>query len=548
MRTLFAFTLALTLTAGGPALPADEPHQHDHGEKLGTVDFPVSCAPSAQPRFQRAVALLHSFAYAEADKAFGEVLAADPACAMGHWGIAMTLFHPIWAAGNPTAAPGPAELQRGAEEARLAKAASPGTDRERDYVAAVAAFYADAPDYATRADAFARGMEAVYTRNPKDREAAIFYALALLGIPSPTDRTYAVQKRAAEILNRVLPEAPDHPGVAHYLIHSFDYPALAELALPAARAYAKIAPSAPHALHMPSHIFVRLGLWEESIGANRTSADTARRLVARTHPGASSFDELHALDYLEYAYLQTGRDAEAAKVLAEIRAVRSLDVSNFAAAYALSAVPARHALERRAWAEAAGLTVQPDWFPWARFPYAEANLQFARALGGARGGRLDVAREALARLDALHDGLAATKDAYWTGQVDIQRRAARAWLARAEGRNEDALREARDAADREDATDKHPVTPGAVLPARELLADLLLESGDARAALVEYEKSLGPVPGRYLSLAGAARAADAAGDTARGREHWARLVAQCAKADVARVEVTKARALLARKR
>jgi hypothetical protein len=543
MRTITAAVLAAVL-AGAGSLPADETHHHDPAEKLGTVDFANSCSPAVQPQFQRATALLHSFAYEAAEKAFGEVAAADPSCAMAHWGVAMSLFHPVWAAANPTAAPSPADLQKGAAEVEKARTPGPATERERDYVAAVGAFYADAPDYASRAAAFRRGMETVHTKNPKDREAAVFYALALLGTASPADKTYADSKRAAEILNRVLPEAPDHPGVAHYLIHSFDYPALAELALPAARAYAKIAPSAPHALHMPSHIFVRLGLWDESIAANSASADTARRLVAEAHPGSASFDGLHALDYLEYAYLQTGRDADADRVLAEVRAVKALDVPNFAAAYALASVGARHALERRDWAEARALAVEPSWFPWARFPYAEANVHFARALGGARGGALEVAREALVRLDAIHDALVAAKDGYWAGQVDIQRRGARAWLAQAEGRHDEAVRLAREAADLEDATEKHPVTPGMILPAREILADLLMEGGDAKGALAEYEKVLGPVPGRYRSLAGAAAAADAAKDTTRAARHRRALAAQCAKADPPRAEVAKARAFL----
>ena len=528
---------------------AQEEHQHAHeaGEKLGTVDFPVSCAPAARARFQRAVALLHSFAYELADGAFSDVLAADPSCAMAHWGIAMSLFHPVWAAANPTMAPSAAELARGLAEIQKAKTPGPPTARERDYVVAAESFFADSDraDHPTRAARFARAMEQVQARYPDDKEAAIFHALGLLGTAAPSDKTHAPERQAAEILNGVLAQMPDHPGVAHYLIHSFDYPDLAELALPAARAYAKIAPSAPHALHMPSHIFTRLGLWDESIDANLAAAEAARRVVARLHPGATAFDELHALDYLEYAYLQAGRDAEATRVVEKVRGVAALDVSNFAAAYALAAVPARHALERRDWAAAAALTVGPASFPWPRFGHAEAITHYARALGAARRNDLPAARESLARVVALRDGLAAKNDTYWAGQVDVLRREAAAWIARAENRNEDAVRLLREAAEVEDATDKSPVTPGSILPARQMLADMLLETGDPARASVEYDASLRTAPGRYASLLGAAKAAETSGDAVRARAYYARLVAQCGRADTTRTELGKARAAVA---
>jgi hypothetical protein len=532
------------------ALPArgEEPHRHPiaPGEKLGTVDFAVSCAPAVKPKFQRAVALLHSFAYEESERAFQEVLTVDPACAMAHWGIAMTLFHPVWAAANPTAAPSAAELARGREEAEKAGTPGPPSAREREYVAAVKAFYAGSEplDHRARSVAFARGMEQVHARYPADKEAAIFYGLALLGTASPADKTYEVQKKAAEVLNGVLPRAPDHPGIAHYVIHSFDYPALAELALPAARAYARIAPSAPHALHMPSHIFTRLGLWDESIAGNLASAEAARRVVARLHPGATAFDELHALDYLEYAYLQTGRDAAADGVLAQVKKVAELDAPNFAAAYALAAVPARHALERRDWAEAAALTLAPPSFPWARFPHTEALVEFARAVGAARLSDLPAARVAVSKLEEIEGRLKTRNDSYWGEQVRILHGQASAVVARAEGRTEEAVRLMRAAAELEDGTDKSPVTPGSILPAREMLADLLLETGDAAGALAAYDASLRVAPGRYHSLAGAARAAEAAGDAARAKTYYARLVQQCRHADASRLEVGKARAAL----
>jgi tetratricopeptide (TPR) repeat protein len=538
--TLGTVLLACTLGAGAAADEKDQPHRHARPEKLGTVNFPTSCAPAVQAPFARAVALLHSFWYDEAEKAFGEVAAAEPSCAMAQWGVAMSLYHPIWAA------PTPAEVTRGQEAVAKARAAAAPTEREHDYVAAIEAFFrdADSVDHRTRAVAYEKAMERVYDRYPNDREAAIFYSLALLGTAPPADKTYANQKKAGAILNRVLPAQPDHPGVAHYLIHSFDYPQLAELALPAARSYAKIAESSPHALHMPSHIFVRLGLWDDSIRANEDSAAAARAHVEKTQPGATSFDELHAVDYLAYAFLQEGRDAKAREMLEIVRTVERLDNPNFAAAYALAAVPARYALERGRWAEAAALEVAPATFPWAKFPFAEAITYFARAVGAARSGEAAKARQAVERLEALQKAAVDAKIAYWPGQIEIQQRAAAGWLARAEGRREDARRLLKESVDLEAATDKHPVTPGVVVPARELYADLLMELGRPAEALAEYEASLAIAPNRSYPLAGAVRAADAAGQSGKARALYATLEKVTARSDGTRPELTKLRASL----
>ena len=364
-----------------------------------------------------------------------------------------------------------------------AEAIPAGTERERDYVAAINAFYAgDGVAHPARVVAFEQAMAGVAERNPQDHEAAIFHALAMLGVAynSPPDKTYFRQKQAAAILNGLLPLEPDHPGIAHYVIHSFDYPELAELALPAARAYAKIAPSSPHALHMPSHIFTRLGLWDESIASNLASDEAAQRWMAKTHPGATSFDGLHAMDYLEYAYLQTGRDAQAREIVDRAARVTSLDVPSFQAGYALAAIPARYALERGAWKEAAAIALGPSSFPWEKYPYAEAIVHFARAVGAARSGDLATARAAVARLATIQSALTGQKGFDWATQVQIQRRAAAGWLARAEGKDDEAVALLRSAADLEDTTDKHPVTPGSILPAREQLADLLAEVGRPR--------------------------------------------------------------------
>ncbi|HWC77745.1 MAG TPA: hypothetical protein VG778_09790, partial [Blastocatellia bacterium] len=485
-------------------------HQHDHGEHLGKVSFSISC-DKVQPQFNRAAALLHSFWYAEAEKAFAEVAKAEPNCAMAYWGIAMSNFHPIWAP------PTPAELARGRAAAEKAVALGGKTQRENDYIAAIATFYKDAEklDHRTRSLAYEKAMERVYVAYPRDNEAAILYSLSLLGTAAPTDKTYANQKKAAEILNKVMPAEPEHPGVAHYVIHSFDYPQLANLALPAARAYAKIAPSSPHALHMPTHIFVRLGLWEESIQGNIASRDSAKRHVAKTHPGAGSFDQLHAMDYLMYGYLQGAQDLKAKQVLDEMSRIEKLDLDNFAAAYAFAATPARYALERRRWKDAAALHLHPSTFPWKNFPYAEAIINFARAIGAARSGDAAAARRDVERLTEIQKALADAKNDYWASQVEIQRLAAAAWLAKAEGNNDEALKLMRSAADLEDSTEKHPVTPGSVIPARELLADMLAEMNQHQQAFIEFESSLKTAPNRFNAYYGMVRAANLLGDKER---------------------------------
>ena len=474
-RVVLALAVILALVPGRSLAQHEHEHAHAEGapERLGTVHFPTSCKPELEPAFERAVALLHSFAYVEAAKAFRDVAANDPGCAMAQWGIAMSYFHTIW--GPPT----PDEFAAGKAAAEKAASLAPtASARERDFIAAIGAYYrGDGVPHPERVAAFDKAMAGVAERQPDDHEAQIFHALAILAVAynSPPDKTYARQKQAAAILNRLLALEPEHPGIAHYMIHSFDYPELAELALPAARAYSKIAPSAPHALHMPSHIFTRLGMWHESIESNLASVRTAQEWVARSHPGATSYDGLHAMDYLEYAYLQIGQDDKARALVDSVTRAASFDAPAFQAAYALAAVPARYALERRAWNDAAALAVRPAGFPWGKYPYAEAIVHCARA----------------------------------------------------EGKNDDALALLRSAADLEDATDKHPVTPGAVLPAREQLADLLLELKKPAPALVEYEASLRTAPARFNSYRGAAEAARLAGDAEKARTFKARLVAMC---------------------
>jgi tetratricopeptide (TPR) repeat protein len=497
MHILFALLLAAQM----------EHHDHSHSaERLGTVSFATSCKPEVQADFTRAVALLHSFWYEEAEKTFRRVAAADPQCGMAWWGVAMTNYHPVW----PTAY-SPAELERGKAAVEKAIAVGAKTPREKAYIDAVAELYRDPRAYEA-------AMEKLVAKFPDDDEASIFYGLMLInhGMALPTDKTYEWQKKAAVIFNRLLPKHPDHPGISHYVIHSFDYPALAPLALDAAHAYAKIAPSSPHALHMPSHIFVRLGMWPETIASNIASDKAARDYAARERPGTASRDGLHATDYLAYAWLQRGEDDKVQRAVDEIATITKVSEENFAAYYAIAAVPARFALERRQWKEAAALQVRPADFPWDRYGYAEAMTHFARAVGAARMNDLSTARAAVARLQEIRS----KQTGYWGGQIDIQSRAAEAWIARAESRNDDALKLLQSAADLEDSMDKSPVTPGPILPAREMLGDLLLELGRPADALVAYERSLKDSPNRLNGLSGAARAAELSGERGKARGYY----------------------------
>jgi hypothetical protein len=499
----------------------------DHGgiEVLGSVSFPTSCKPAVQPAFERAVALLHSFGYAASQEGFATVATDDPQCAMAQWGIAMTQYHPLWAA------PTPAELATGkaaAERAAALGANGAVSERERAYIAAIGSFYADsaAADHKTRAGRYRDAIGEVAKKYAEDPEATMFYALALLGTAPPSDAAHAQQRKAVEMLIPLVAKMPNHPGVAHYMIHGLDYPDLAAQGLDAARRYARIAPSSPHALHMPSHVFVRLGLWPEAIASNRDSAGSARALSGR-YPVAAAFDALHALDYLEYAYLQQGQDEAAAAVVAEAAGLSDASREpTFASAYALAAVPARFALERGAWSEAAALPVgwtksgAADAYVAEKFAYVPAITYFARALGAARSGDTAAAESAIASLAVEQGKLAKSPPPGpydWAEYGESQRVAASAWLARARGKNDEALQQMRQAAELEEKVGKHPVTPGSVLPARELLGDLYLELDRPREALAEYEASLVSTPNRLRSLEGAARAAELSGEVDRGK-------------------------------
>ena len=538
--TLISMVLIATVCATFVA-PAVAQHEHPAGDpgKLGKVNFPVSCDPAVQPQFSTAVAMLHSFWYEKASDTFAAVAEKDPACGMAYWGIAMTHYHQIWSA------PGPADLEAGASALEKAKAAGAKTQRERDYIAAIETFYKDSDklDHRTRVLAYERAMERVYEGYPRDREAASFYALALLATALntvPADKTYAREKKAGAILETIFVEQPEHPGVAHYIIHAYDYPPLADRALEAARRYAKIAPDSPHALHMPSHIFTRLGLWQESIDSNLASVASA---VKNNAPG----NELHAKDYLIYAYLQGAQDREAKKALEAPPPGRPDDPQYMNWLYASGTSPARYAVERHRWSEAAALPVPPNTFPRERWAWTEANLHFARALGASRMGDTEAGRKDLQQLASIREILTQENNKYWADQMDIQREIASAWITLAEGKREQALQQMRAAAEHEDRTDKHNVTPGVILPARELLGEMLLELKQPAQAVVEFEATLRTAPNRFNALSGAARAAKLSGDNQKAKTYYAKLLAICDHADGDRPELQDARSLLAQK-
>jgi hypothetical protein len=514
--------------------------QHDHGSPdpaaLGNVSFPTSCSPAVQSDFNRAVALLHSFWYKKSEETFLAVAKADPSCGMAEWGVAMSHYRQLW---DP---PTPFDLQAGSAAVEKANTAGAKTQRERDYIAAMEIFYQDSDKrtHAARALDYEEFMGQLYERYPQDAEGAIFYALAVRANAPIDDKTYANQKKASAILEKLFAEYPAHPGLAHYIIHCDDYPALAPLALEAARRYAKIAPDAPHALHMPSHIFTRLGLWQESIDSNLASAAAAKKngLVG---------DELHAMDYLVYAYLQKGQDREALDVSNAMPKPQPTDAAYYPSLYATAIIPSRLAIERHRWSDAAALTLPVGTFPGGRYSSAEANLCFAQAIGAARMRNLKAALDGLLRMTSLRDRLRENHDNYSAEQVDIQRESVSAWITFAEGKKEEALSQMRAAADHDDSVDKLPVTPGSVVPARELLGEMLLEAKQPAAALKAFETALRSAPERFNSLYGAAHAAQLAGDPQKASAYYAKLFANCPRPTTDLPELREARLFLNRK-
>ena len=555
IRAFFGGTSFLAVLIGGlTAVGAESPVVPEPGDlrAAGTVDFPVSCTPEAQPEFVRGVALLHSFFYEEARRIFTSVAEQDPKCAMAQWGIAMTWWHPIW---TP---PTPDEMSAGKAAAEKAVALKAGTDLERGFITALNAYYntPDRPNAGAvgqschgpvgardRVVAYEKAMRQLADKYPDDFEAQTFYAFAILasGYATPTDTTLAKQLQAAVLLEKLWKKNPNHPGVTHYLIHSYDYPALAERGLAAARSYGSIAPWVPHALHMPSHIFTRLGMWEESIAANRSSADASRAYAAMRHRDATEAEELHALDYMAYSYLQEGQDAKAKEIVDFAATVRKTNPElEFSGAYALAAIPSRYALERNAWSDAAALRI-PALPHWSSFPFMEALIEYAHALGRVHTGDLEGARKAMDRMRQLRDATSDPKFDYFKRQLDQQMQAASAWVAYGENKKEDAVSLLRRAADAEDILGKHPVSPGALVPAREQLGDLLLTLNRPKEAQREFEAALKIYPGRFRGLYGAAQAAEQIGEKEKAAHYYTKLTDQTAKADGSRSELAQLR-------
>ena len=501
MRLVSVASAAILFAApASDAFSQEHAHQTvDPAEKLGTVHFATSCSPKVAPQFDRAIALLHSFEFGASIRAFNDVLAADSTCAMAHWGIALSRWSNPMAAGNRSVA----QLQQGRQAVEAAsRLAAKAPERERGYISAVGQLYDDFEhkDQRTRIVAYERAMNELVMRQPADTEALIFYALSLAASAPPTDKTYANQLKAGGILEPLWAKQPNHPGLAHYIIHTYDSPPLADKARAAAERYASIAPSAAHALHMPAHTFTRVGLWQESIDANNRSMKVAL--------GSGSIAEaLHAADYAMYAYLQLGRESEAKAILDGLPALAArFDVNAITGAapgsagvFALAAIPARWVLERNAWAEAAMLEPKAS-----AFPYTEAMTYFARALGASHTGDLGKAKASIDSLTSIQARLAAKGEPYWSEQVAIQRLAAQGWVDLAEHRERDALAHMREAVTREDATEKSAVTPGPLAPARELLGDMLISLNRAEEAKAEYRATLQKEPNRRHALKGSA--------------------------------------------
>ena len=525
--TWLAGLIATTAVLALPGAPAVAEENAD--QQFGTVHFATSCNETAQRRFDRAMRYQHSFWYKASREIYEETLKADPECGIAYWGIALSLWNnPHFPPPAPNLAPALAAIEKG-------KAVGAKSERERDYINALAVLYTDYDkvEYRTRLQAYLKAMEALAAKYPDDEEAQIYYAITLNVSASPGDKTYAQQLKGAAILEPIFKRQPHHPGVAHYLIHLYDYPPIAEKGLGAAERYAAIAPAAPHAQHMPSHIFTRVGFWKESIAANIASANAAKA-------DKEGIDQLHAMDYMVYAYLQLGRDREARGVIDEMLQPANTSTDVFGGSFALAASPARYAIERGDWKTAAALDVRQS-----KFPAVMAITYFARALGAARSGNPEAAKADIAKLTELRDKLREAKDAYWADQVDIQRQIANAWVLNAEGKHDEALAAMKAAAEAEDKTEKAPVTPGPLAPARELYGDMLLERGMTKEALAAYQATMAKEPNRFNGFVGAAKAAVLLGDKATAKADYEKLIALTADSNSDRPALAAARAYVA---
>ena len=509
-------------------------------ELFGTVDFDMTCDVKAKKDFNLAIELLHSFEYDQSEKVFAKIIDEAPDCAMAYWGVAMCNFHPLW---NP---PTEAELQKGAKVVSIANSINTKSLREADYINAIGLFYKDwnKKDHHTRCINFEKAMEQLHIKYPNDHEAAIFYALSLDAAADPMDKTYANQKKAGDILNSLYKVQPNHPGIIHYIIHTYDYPGLAVLALQAARKYADVAPSSAHALHMPSHIFTRLGLWDEDIHSNLKSIAAAKCYAESADIPGHWDEELHGLDYLVYSYLQKGNNKLAEEQVSYLKTIKNVYPANFKVAYAFAAIPSRYLLENKIWKEAASLQISPANFSWNEFPWQEAIIHFTRLLGAAHIGNFDAANAELITLKKLRDLLIKQKDSYKSKEVDIQIKTGEAWIQFESANKANAINRMRLAADMEDSTEKHPVTPGEVLPARELLGDMLLEKKQSKEALLAYETVLQKSPNRFNCLYGAGVAAEEMQDKQKTFFYFKQLLNIVDTANCNKPEVVAAKSFL----
>jgi tetratricopeptide (TPR) repeat protein len=502
--------------------------------EFGSANFQISCSEGGQEDFKLAVNLLHSFEYDEAEKAFAKVIDQEPGCAMAYWGVAMSNFHPLWSPPSTT------ELEKGSKAIQIAKSLKT-SKRESEYIDAIAAYYNDweKKDHRARCLLFENAMEKIHLKYPDDKEAAVFYALALNAAIDPADKTFAKQKKAGNILQTLFPDKPDHPGIAHYTIHTYDYPEIAHQGLEAARKYASIAPSSAHALHMPSHIFTRLGYWDECIESNLASVYAAKCYAEATGMKGHWDEELHGLDYLVYAYLQKGDNDLAKKQYDYLKTINEVYPANFKVAYAYAAIPSRYLLENRLWQEAAELNLSPQTFPWENYPWQRANVHFTRLMGSVHTNNLKAAENELEAISHIHDNLLAQKDDYKANQVNIQLKTAEAWINLKKGNKNEAIQLMQFAADLEDKTEKHPVTPGAMIPARELLGDMLMELNLPSKALEAYEANLKKNPNRFNALYGAGMAAEQSGNMSKAKSHFEQLLNVVGKTQSSRSELIK---------
>ncbi len=523
---------SLDLTRGDIALCGAESGQ------FGTVSFSLSCSEKVRVDFNLATALLHSFEYTEAEKIFAKVIDQDPNCVMAYWGAAMCNFHPLWEI------PGQKDLQKGSRIISLARSLITNkSTREADYLEAIATIYDDYDklDHRTRVVKFEMASENIFLKYPEDYEAAIFYSLALRASASPTDKSFYNQKKAGEILNAILGKEPNHPGVTHYIIHNYDYPELAELALPAARKYASIAAASAHAQHMPSHIFTRLGLWDESIQSNIKSIAASKCYAENLGLKIPWDEELHGMDYLVYAYLQQANDGKALEKIEYLKTINEVYPQNFKVAYSFAAMPTRYAVERKDWAEAMKLELHPASVPWEKFSWEEANIHFGKMLGAVHTKNLSIAKSELEQLQRIQQKLSEAKEGYKSNLVLIQIRISEGWIKFVEGHKEDAIALMKGAADMEDLTEKHSVTPGEIIPARELLGDMYLEMGEPVKALEAYEADLKRHPNRFNGLYGAGLAAEKSHDINKAISYYKQLLVITASSNSNRPELLLAK-------